>query len=269
MNQKIKLYLENFFHTKKKFPGANPVNLNPEFLHRDSEYFISNKLDGERRFLFKYYNKVYTLDRKGHLDKIDINIPSKMIFDVEILNGNYFILDIFTRSNLHQPFWKRLQTQLPEGTSLKRKVFAYLNDVNLLQEEYHKYVKHFEGFIITDANMPFVSGETNLIMKWKPLNLQTVDFLYKNKRLFIKTKDNYSPIKEKFVLPEITKDNTIIECYPEIKNQRIIWHFLRYRTDKSQPNFVRTYNNIKNTIKNFKSIKELIPQTHEINFVDF
>ncbi|CAH2066083.1 unnamed protein product, partial [Iphiclides podalirius] len=115
----------------------------------------------------------------------------------------------------------------------------------LLEEKFSKMLTHEpDGLIFQPAKEPYVSGACKEVLKWKPSDMNSVDF-----RLQIVTETGVGILTKKIGLLfvgreknsfgkiKLTKEikhlhNKIIECKYE-NNQ---WVFMRERTDKSYPN---------------------------------
>jgi mRNA capping enzyme, C-terminal domain len=255
----------------KGFPGAQPVNVSPQ--SKLKNYYISNKFDGERFIIFGCDGASWKMDRKCEITQVPFDVSEKDIFDVEKVGKNYYILD-YLSLNKKTPFSKRkeifenIHAKYYSSSPLKLKLFLDTSQESLdpLKEELARVHKahrsEFEGYIFTKKSLGIVFGTCKFIMKWKPFELNTVDFYYSKKQIFIGGDRGLTFVsKIKIIEPEVLeklRDSDIIECYPKVSRGQIIWKFYRFRKDKNYPNFITVYYNILETLNNFKDIKEYL-----------
>ena len=126
----------------------------------------------------------------------------------------------------------------------------------LLDGDFCKNLLHeTDGLIFQPLNDVYKFGQCNEVLKWKPPELNTVDF-----KLIIETSQSNSTVgnlmvdgfKPSFATIEVTPqlrqyNNKIIECSWDIGTK--VWKFVRERTDKSHPNMFQTVRSIMNCIK--------------------
>jgi hypothetical protein len=238
--------------------------------YNPNDWYITNKLDGERFLIYYYSGKVYRISRKCdilELPKIKYNLVKNEVFDVELFNNQYYVLDYHSDENRVLPFYKRLQ--MAKKASKTRKIdvvfkkFATTKPESLdtLIAEQKKLgidLSENEGYIFTRKLMPVRIGTTKDIFKWKPIHLNTIDFMYKNGKIWIKTKDGLQWIQESDVLFDKSFNGCIMEYYPKVskKTKRVEWYFMRHRKDKNVPNFESTFISTLKNIHNFKSIEK-------------
>ena len=202
------------------------------------------------------------MNRKGEFLETNVFIRDGDVFDTEKVGENYFVLDFIIENEkiLEIPFYKRIRLFLSIKTysksNLLPKLFLDFKKENekVLEKERKKWKQPFEGYIFTTKTMPVVFNTTNDIMKWKPLELNTVDFLYKDEKLYVGGKSGL--LEKDTLLPTdtIVKNGQIIECKPFINSGKLYWVFFRFRNDKSKPNYITVYNSTLKTIKNFKEL---------------
>lgn len=255
-------FIKNTTGKKKGYPGAQPSNLNLKYKYNWKDWFISNKFDGERILLFGYENKSFSLNRKNELSTVNFFIRNGDIFDTEKVNNNYYILDFIAENGklLDIPFYKRIDAfkKIPSysKSNLKSKLFLDFKKENKikLESELKKIHTKFEGYIFTFKRTKITFNTTKNILKWKPLELNTVDFLYLDGKLFVG--DNKGLKQVGILLPTETEipESSIIECTCVLNGNDIYWNFFRFRNDKLKPNFITVYYNTLNTISNFKEL---------------
>ncbi|XP_071480898.1 mRNA-capping enzyme-like [Diadema antillarum] len=261
---------------------------NVNFL-KDKYYWVSWKADGIRyMMLIDGPGEVYLFDRdhvvfaapqlsfpnrKGpHRDTL---VDGEMIIDV--VNGKsharYLIYDIikywgkpvggcdfgWRRKCIHDEIIVPREAELQRGTidrsqepfGIREKPFWDITSAKkILDGSFSKELMHeTDGLIFQPHNDPYIPGRCDIILKWKPPSMNSVDF-----RLKITTVRAEGCIPETcgllfvggqqqpFGQMKITKelkqyDNKIIECTYDPKKG---WIFMRERTDKSFPNGYKT-----------------------------
>ena len=133
-----------------------------------------------------------------------------------------------------------------QGTNLKIKKKTDNKSISLYMKDYYTFnqVKklndlikllphHNDGLIINTDDYPYYSGQSCEIFKWKPLDMNTIDFeiLYNNKIeryiLYITTKEGNCPVeilsfiddseKNKFEIEFRKSNKNIVECFYDSK----------------------------------------------------
>lgn len=258
-------YIRKVTGKNKGYPGAQPIVLDPKKSYNFSTFYIANKFDGERMLVFGWNNKSYQMDRKGTIQQILFFVRNGDVFDTEKVNQDYYILDFIAENEkvLDLPFYKRIRLFLSiksySKSNLKPKLFLDFKKQNekILEKERKKLKQPFEGYIFTVKTTPVTFITTSDILKWKPLELNTVDFLYKDGKLFVGTKNGLVE-RGKFIGTGTGNDvkienGQIIECKPGLFKDT--WEFFRFRNDKTKPNFITVYNSTFKTIQNFKPLE--------------
>lgn len=137
-----------------------------------------------------------------------------------------------------------------EPFSVRKKEFWPITQAHqLLGEKFARTLSHEpDGLIFQPSNEPYVAGTCPDVLKWKPLELNSIDFRLKIAKQegqgIISTKVGYlfvGQLDRPFGCMKWTKaiknlDNKIIEC----KYENGEWKFMRERTDKSFPNSYKT-----------------------------
>jgi len=256
-------FIKNLTGKKKGYPGAQPSNLNLNYKYSWKDWYISNKFDGERILLFGYQNKSYSINRKNELSTVNFFIRNGDVFDTEKVNNNYYILDFIAENEklLDIPFYKRIRLFLEilsyKNSNLKSKLFLNFNSQEKLKLDLELKKVHsvFEGYIFTFKRTKITFSTTKNILKWKPLEMNTIDFLYNKGKLFVGAKKGLEYISVLLPTEIEIPDNSIIECIPILNGPKIYWSFFRFRNDKLKPNFITVYNNTIDTILNFKELQ--------------
>jgi len=135
-----------------------------------------------------------------------------------------------------------------EPFGIRAKTFWDVADTKMVLEKFIPQLTHEnDGLIFSPNADPYLPGQCNELLKWKPADLNTVDF-----RLSITDKHGQGQLPEKigqlfvggykepFSAIDLKRNKEarqhngrIVECYWDIKTG---WNFLRVREDKSFPN---------------------------------
>ncbi|CAO3616226.1 unnamed protein product [Mucor fragilis] len=184
-----------------------------------------------------------------------------------------------------------LRKQLPFLVEFKEQQFTYHLDI-VFNEIIPKLKHGNDGLIFTSVNAPYAMGTCNKMLKWKPLNENSVDFKVslffpggslpgvkdytatpridllvwqggKDYRFFAELGITDREWKEKFGSRPKEMDGKIIECNydPELQQQLNLkspWRFMRYRDDKPDGNHQSTVDNVLRSIRDAVSKEELI-----------
>ena len=122
-----------------------------------------------------------------------------------------------------------------------------------------------DGLIFTPVNRPYVMGTFPMLLKWKPPNLNTVDFMLGSKsnvdgqewELLVYDGKNHTPYATMHSnnpsFCENAGEGKIVECAYSDSS----WHFVKFRTDKTSANFIRVVENIMISIREGVSMEEL------------
>jgi len=159
------------------------------------------------------------------------------------------------------------------SVELKKLHLSYrMNDVF----EEQKLLKHkSDGLIFTSESSPYISGNCNKMLKWKPSNENSIDFkvhYIKEEHRF--TLNIWGGENNHFYYADLTIDNPdmqkeweenppegkIIECYFENEH----WHFMRFRNDKENANHESIVKKIMKSIRDNVEKEELLEHTKTI-----
>jgi len=208
-----------------------------------------------------------------------------LIFDLVVYDGEYlanreyskrlgyltkYILNPYKQYLQHDPEYAK---NVLFSVELKKLHLSYrMNDVF----EEQKLLKHkSDGLIFTSESSPYISGNCNKMLKWKPIRENSIDF-----------KVHYVQEEHKFTLniwgggnnhfyfadltiddPEMQKEwednppeGRIIECYFENE----CWHFMRFREDKENANHETIVKKIMKSINDNVEKEELLEHTQII-----
>jgi len=231
--------------------------------------------DGKlKSYAWKYINRydiLYKMIIPGHFNNNDPILTSAFKytnwFNIE-LKPIYFLNTLKDRRILYNDSKTGyLQTVL----SNERRNFY----TNVLQKMYNKQINTFisktvklDGLIFTSSNTLYTIGTWNKFLttqyKWKPVSEQSIDFLMKRSgtgvTLFTSVRGNITPFQQNYknvLVPVPTqdfRDNSIGEFTINESGQFI---FKEYRTDKKEPNALRTVLNVINSFRNPVNINDL------------
>ena len=160
-----------------------------------------------------------------------------------------------------------------EPFSIRKKEFWDVSEAyKLMSDDFKNQLAHEpDGLIFQPSRDPYKSGREDSVLKWKPAEMNSVDFKLKIVKesgagivprtigqLFVGGMDQpFGQMKVKGEVKEM--NNKIIECKWD-NNQ---WVFMRERTDKSFPN---GYNTAMGVIQ---SIREPVTTDILLNFIDY
>ncbi|XP_055325862.1 mRNA-capping enzyme-like [Sitodiplosis mosellana] len=208
--------------------------------------------------------------------KTGLTIPRYLIYDVVCYNGDsyieyaFFSETLFSRlkcitENIIAPRLKAMQHCLinrdrePFGVRVKE-FYDVIAAKKLLAPKFTESLGHeTDGLIFQPSLEAYIPGQCNLVLKWKPLTMNSVDFKLKigtesGAGILTKKVGNLyvGGLEQPFAqFPKLSTqikqlDGKIIECKFE-DNQ---WKFMRERTDKSFPNSFKTAMAVWESIQN-------------------
>ncbi|KAI7889738.1 mRNA capping enzyme, catalytic domain-containing protein [Mucor mucedo] len=249
---------------------------------RDNEYLKDTLMDGELVLDIDQHKKTWRY----------------LIFDLMVVNGSTIIQRSFsTRLGMLQqdvihPFNVRMRTQtdpsnLPPFTvELKKMERSY--GLHLVFEQIPKLKHKSDGIIWTPVKYPYTSGTCEKLLKWKPPELNTVDFRISAKwskehkpiysievlsnGVTYKFYDHFQPepalaTQWKSQLPDgrIAEFRYDSDCEVTIIEQGYAptvrkggWRFVRFRDDKSTANDEMVVKRIRNSIQDGVTKEQLL-----------
>lgn len=264
MNSYIKLF------NTSKFIGSQPITFNKDTYDTSIKYFLTHKLNGERKLLLLSNNKAYLVNTKKEFKEFKISsfpeILNNTVLDCEYYKNKLYIFDIlyFSGNDVRNfNLDKRIDiiNKVHKLLHFKKiKIKKYLSN-NICTDFFNLYKKHLNNMkkdiidgIIFTPNLPYTTG---ISLKWKPTFLLSIDFkikklqnniiallTQKNTVFSIKGKKNIGYVK---VIPEQYNkynNNEVIEFI--FKNGKFIP--IKERKDKI------TSNHISVILSNFKTI---------------
>lgn len=214
-----------------------------------SSYYITPKLNGERRFLIIFYGMVFSIDLKENIryvKKIDSYEEDYKvtILDSEYINREYIIIDCLVykdRENIDISLQNRLKEI--EWIPFIRKTYIFIDP--FIEMSFLDLYKEWERIIDIDGLIFSNNIYSKQCYKWKKYN--TIDLLYNKKNNSFTTNDDYSiPYNKIYNKKNIELlDHEIYEI--SVTGKR--FEIERKRNDKPRPNSYKIYlNNISNKI---------------------
>lgn len=200
-----------------------------------------------------------------------------LIYDALLCNGQCYLFNPYLerlRAALHLIIPIRLR-QLRSQVCIPLFVkdffdFASLNTVvnHVIPKLPHKN----DGLIFTQSLDPYIFGTSATILKWKPEELNTVDFALKEEpegviRLFTSSRDLFEAYQGELELSSEEHTSTlqairasltpiIVECFYHTNTQH--WKIIRVRTDKDKANQTKVVENIWTSIQERITLEELL-----------
>ena len=212
------------------------------------------------------------------------SIPRYLIYDILTLNGKYVgdhnhdvrlkIIQAEVVEPRRLAITKNLIDRQAEPFGIRNKDFWGLSAKRLhwLLAKYMPTLAHGNDGVILSALMkPYTIGTTNELLKWKPGNLNSVDFLLHVEE----NKPRPGELKEKvgkLFVGGLDQPYAVVRATKKIRDlhRRIVecvwkdgtWDVIRVREDKSFPNSYQTAQSV------VESIKHPITQQGLLQFVD-
>ena len=281
---------------RRRFPGGHPVSLAREHLSGNIEYLVCEKSDGIRYLMYlpqilniRGINEChgFLVDRKYKFWRITVLLPGTLIkgdclFDVELVldygtDLRILIFDTLFSSGvcyMHNNYFERLQaawygliypvreSQIKPKKCIEifLKDFFRATDIDYLWNHIRTLLPHqSDGLIFTAVTGEYVVGTNSHILKWKPSDLNTMDFSIKCTDRGVYELCTLGKFLEKFSEMEISErpglnDGDIVECYLNAER----WKVHKLRLDKSTPNSTDTAQRVLKSIKDNIGIEDLI-----------
>lgn len=266
----------------KRFVGAQPITFNRQTYIKGKAYYLTHKLDGERRLLIINSSSSKLISSKLNFTKF--NIPYRKglkntVLDGELFLGKFYVFDILyykgkdTRNIKLTNRLEILDKAIKEIKSKKVIPKEYLSPYeNTVCKNFFKLKRKYAGAVKkgTVDGIIFTPDEpykTAISLKWKPTNILSIDFkikklgnntvalLNQNNEVFIPPIEEYKGIG----ITRITnydkyEDNSIVEFI--FKNGRFVP--IRERKDKVMSNHINVILSNLDSIINPPDMKKLL-----------
>ena len=260
------------------FPGPQPISIERRHFPylKNNKYLLCEKTDGVRRALVCKNKETVLIDRKLDVTPIKIAMPRSAregtILDGELLDdGRFIVYDALVLSGVSVKDHKlttRIKAirafvggilQTPSNTvTIQLKRFFPIRDVYHFYTEYMpKLTYKTDGLVFTPIDEPMRKGTHETMFKWKPRDMNTIDFQLKRKgdKWSMYIQDRGRLIFESIIQhnKDWMKEDMIVECQYMIDCKTPWWKPIGIRTDKTYPNnrrtFYRTIQNVRENIQ--------------------
>jgi len=254
------------------FPGPQPISIERRHFQtlQNGKYVVCEKTDGVRHALIclTYEGKklAFFINRALKLTPVKLAFPKKayegtlidgelvdnklfMVYDgMMIYNENIMNLNFEERIQKTDMFIKGIMKLKKDKVQIKIKNFFSTNNIKSFFETYIPTITYkTDGLVFTPVNEPIRVGTHETMFKWKPRDLNTIDFQVKRRGqtswgLYIQ--DRGVLIFQSQVEGEENewlKEDNILECQYMIDCEPAWWKPIGIRTDKHHPNNRRTY----------------------------
>lgn len=254
----------------KKFIGSKAESLRYNKINFNTEYAVSDKLDGERKLLYfrksriivlNYNNFLWVLNKEPLKEEF-VTKYENTVLDAEYYDGKFYIFDILRYNG------NKVEENLKERINIYTELIQELQMENVLPKPYFFSENLYENVLtrLNDQKNIKTDGiimtpvDKGIILKFKDGEPNTVDFKIKKKGLvngrelwwlycydkdkeILYSNENYNIKPELYVAQEISKyfqDDTVVE----FKYNKEINTFipLRERIDKKKGNFIQVVN---------------------------
>ncbi|KAK8878349.1 hypothetical protein M9Y10_005117 [Tritrichomonas musculus] len=271
---------------------------NENSLTDDPSYVATYKSDGTRYFMLCLDGKCFLVDRKLEFREVNVRLVNRhgenlqrTLLDGELVSEekiepplskmNFLIFDIvqFEEVDLIDNDWDTRMDYVSKGVIKFREMWQKKCPEKFQNEEFrvsikkqwplnqladlqyaveHQVLHKTDGIIFTPLSMPYIMGQCDRILKWKPIELNSSDFIALEhdgiyylavriqypKNAVSSNKPPYADIPVSILdadPPSILEgfDKKIVECSFDVQTKG--WFPLRVRTDKTNPNAYSTF----------------------------
>jgi hypothetical protein len=254
---------------------------------KNDTYVVCEKTDGVRHALvcttYQGKNIYALLNRSLRVTPVKLQFPkgacNGTVLDGELVGDLFMVYDAMSISGeniMKKNFIERLEKislfikgilkTKNDKLKIKLKKFFVTEDIKQFNEEYiPKLCYKTDGVVFTPVRDPVRIGTHETMFKWKPRDMNTIDFQLKDRGnrwgLYIQDRGILVFQSE---LPKNEnnswlKEDNIIECQYMIEDKVPWWKPVGVRTDKHHPNnrrtFYRTLVNIREDIRLEEIIK--------------
>ena len=285
-----------------KFPGCLPVSIdysNVELLSYG--YSCSLKSDGDRVFVFIEGDNLLILTRSEQVHGIATFSSPYSLFDAEILGNNIYLFDTLVykgHNTTKECYVKRIElarlfvhsassshasssfskaafpSKYPDSymkISNKKIIVKQIYPAHLCKQIWNNRQKDmYDGLIFMKLLTPYTLFRSSIssVLKWKPSELITIDFLVKRRDKEEDILDHVNGVHEKFKVAKgnvglyvVTITGRLLLVSFAYADEEGIWEFSwnktgwypeKHRSDKKNPNTIET------VVKTIRSIEDCI-----------
>ena len=228
-----------------------------------NEFRVTKKLDGQRCVLFGWVClfdsatqlQLYSVDgnctvRMLGMEPVASSQARSFVFDTEFLNGQYYVFATQVARGRHFGLCTLGEQLLAASLVLQQfpflQTFLHVKEFYESTEGEHVWRESYRD--LADDGLIFTCTTTPESFKWKPREMQTVDFVLRDE-----TKLCIDDVQVAELTPVLTPEQRaqtqqftpcIVECTPSDSKTRrgeVDWSFHRVRPDKTKSNFMHTF----------------------------
>ena len=264
------------------FPGPQPISIERKHfpILKKGTYVVCEKSDGVRHLLvsllFGDKKMCVLVNRAFSIYIVPLNLPKVAyqgtILDGELVDETLLVYDavcvsgtdvkkcnLFERLKGADSVVSGILRMKTDPISITIKTFYSLKDFKTFQDVLPTLKYKVDGLVFTPVNEPIRIGTHDTMFKWKPRDLNTIDFQAKKwgNRWGLYVSEKGRLIFESELSLEQTPDwiteDCIVECQYMCDEEPRWWKPVGLRTDKKHPNnrmtFYRTLVNIRENIQ--------------------
>jgi hypothetical protein len=254
------------------FPGPQPISIEKRHfpILKNGRYVICEKTDGVRHALVctMYEGKkvAFLINRALQLTPVKLSFPKRAydgtVVDGELVDGSLFMvydgvmiygenlmpLNFIDRLGKTDMFTKGIMRVKKDKIQVKIKTFFPTSEIHTFFNDYFPTLPYkTDGLVFTPVDDPIRIGTHETMFKWKPRDLNTIDFQVKRRGetswgLYIQER-GVLIFQSQIEGPESEwmKEDNILECQYMLDETPVWWKPVGIRTDKHHPNNRRTY----------------------------
>jgi hypothetical protein len=266
------------------FPGPQPISIERKHFKtlKNEKYVVCEKTDGVRHALvcteFKGKKVCALLNRALEVKPVKLNFPNNTckgtVLDGELVDGKLFMIydamSVYGENVMNMNLLQRLEKAAKFTSGIMRtkkdllriklKNFFVTEDFKEFNSTYIPSLSYkTDGIVFTPVNDPVRIGTHETMFKWKPRDMNTIDFQLKDRGekwgLYIQDRGVliFQTELPKDEGNEWLKEDNIVECQYMADDKIPWWKPVGIRTDKHHPNnrrtFYRTLVNIREDIQ--------------------
>ncbi len=275
-------------YRKHQFCGGHPITLTRDAMWRLRRYpyHASLKVDGYRYLCVVYMSTLWFVNRRLDVWKgpvLDALKPwNNTILDGEVLSNNLFmVIDVLCVQGancMEKELMERLRLGVPLGKLMyngplffRPQLYVDSRCIELLKPEGLPHGCKTDGYVFTPSKLPARIGIDYNMYKWKPLEHNTVDAVYRKGLLYCRGDRRKADICIGGVsaehTPEWVREGMIVECRvspdctkEQTETGQLSWIPTRSRSDKLSPNAAWVANSVIKSIQDNITREELLAE---------